>query len=335
MKQFAVVNFAPEPGSVELREVDIPEIGKRDVLLEVQAVSLCGSELHQWHGTHGWPVRFPVILGHEYAGTINRIGTGVRGFASGDRVAGETAAIIDPDSPLTRRGLYNLDPARKGFGYGVDGAMRRFMRVPARCLHHVGPEVAIEHAALAEPCSVAYNAVVNNADVRPGDRIVVLGPGPIGILCGIMAQLQGATVAIVGLERDRARLATARQYGMQVAVDEVSQDWIGADGVIDAAGVSNTLQTALEVVRPGGWITKVGWGPEPLGFSLDPLVQKNITLRGSFSHNYPVWESVLGLLSSGKLNVAPLIGGCWPLTAWREAFEAMDSGRIIKAILYP
>ena len=92
---------------------------------------------------------------------------------------------------------------------------------------------------------------------------------------------------------------------------------------------------ALDVVRPAGWICKVGWGPEPLGFSLDPLVQKNITLRGSFSHNWPVWEAVLGLLASGQLNVTPLVGGAWPLAAWREAFETMHAGRIVKAVLKP
>ena len=335
MKQLALVNYAAAAGSVELQEVDIPSIGDDEVLLEVQAVSLCGSELHQWHGTHAWPVCYPVILGHEFAGTIESVGGRVRGFEVGDRVVSETAASIDLDSGMTRRGLYNLDPARKGFGYGVDGAMRRYMCVPARCLHHLAPGVPIEHAALAEPCSVAYNAVVNNADVRPGDRVVVFGPGPIGILCGILAQLQGAAVAIVGLEQDRARLETARKYGMQGVVGQVSPEWIDADGAIDAAGVSETLQTALDLVRPGGWITKVGWGPEPLGFSLDPLVQKNLTLRGSFSHNYPVWEAVLGLLASGKIDVEPLIGGRWPLAEWKAAFDAMDSGRIIKAILYP
>ena len=207
MKEPAVVNYARAPGSVALREVERPSITEDDVLLEVGAVSVCGSELHQWMGTHSWPVNYPVVLGHEFAGTVVEVGRRVRGFAEGDRVVSETAAVIDPDSPMTRRGLYNLDTSRKGFGYGVDGAMTRFVRVPARCLHRLPERLAFEHAALTEPCCVAYNAVVNNADVRPGHRVVVLGPGPIGLLCGVMATLQGASVAVVGLERDRARLA--------------------------------------------------------------------------------------------------------------------------------
>ncbi|MFI5358354.1 MAG: zinc-binding dehydrogenase, partial [Opitutales bacterium] len=108
---------------------------------------------------------------------------------------------------------------------------------------------------------------------------------------------------------------------------------LGVDGVIDAAGVSITLKSALEIVRPAGWITKVGWGPQPLSFSLDPLVQKNVTLQGSYSHNWPVWERVLQLLASGRLVVEPLIGGIWGLDDWHPAFAAMHEGRIVKSLL--
>ncbi len=336
----AVVNYAEAAHSVALRQIEPPTISEDDVLLEVGAVSVCGSDLHQWQGTHGWSVHYPVVLGHEFAGTIVETGARVQAFVEGDRVVSETAAVIDPDSPMTRRGLYQLDASRRGFGYGVDGAMTRFVRVPARCLHRLPSSLSFDQAALTEPCCVAYNAVVNNAVVRPGDRVVVLGPGPIGILCGVLAQRQGAVVAVVGLEQDTARLAVAEHYGLTALLGDptdwaMATDGLGADGVIDAAGVSATLKVALDVVRPAGWICKVGWGSEPLGFSLDPLVQKNITLRGSFSHNWPVWEEFLGLLASGQLDVTPLVGGTWPLAEWREAFETMHAGGIVKAVLKP
>jgi alcohol dehydrogenase/L-iditol 2-dehydrogenase len=105
--------------------------------------------------------------------------------------------------------------------------------------------------------------------------------------------------------------------------------------VIDAAGVSATLQKALQLVRPNGHVTKVGWGRQPLGFSLDPLVQKNVTLQGSFSHNWPVWERVLALLAGGQLDVKPIIGGVWPITEWQEAFEKMHKGETVKSVLRP
>lgn len=339
--QTAVVNYAPEADSVELQEIPVPEIGPDEVLLEVAAVGVCGSDLHQWTADHSWPVNYPVVLGHEFAGTISKTGELVRNWSIGDRVVSETAAIIDPDNPLSREGRYNLDPTRKGFGYGVNGAMTSFVRVPARCLHHVPDSLPLEKAALTEPCCVAFNAVVMNGDIQPGDRVVVFGPGPIGLLCAAMARLQGAEVAVVGLERDQGRLEiAAREYGCEpiiAGLDEwsLAVDGLGVNGVVDAAGVSVTLKKSLEIVRPGGWISKVGWGPQPLGFSLDPLVQKNIRLQGSFSHNWPIWERVIRLLTTGQLNIDPIIGGTWSLSDWHTAFETMHSGEIVKAVLTP
>jgi alcohol dehydrogenase/L-iditol 2-dehydrogenase len=335
----AVVNYAPKPGSVEVREFARPKIGPEDVLVEVAAVGVCGSDLHQWTASHSWPVNYPVVLGHEFAGVVVETGPAVRNWHEGDRVASETAAVIDPDNPMSRRGLYNLDPTRKGFGYGVDGAMTRYARVPSRCLHRVPDAVPLEHAALTEPCCVAYNSVVGNSRIAPGDRVLVIGPGTIGILCAAMARLCGGDVAILGLPGDQARFEVARQYGCTPLTDAkawaTERDGLGVDVVIDAAGVSPTLKLAIELVRPAGWITKVGWGREPLGFSIDPLVQKNVTLQGSFSHHWTIWERVLALFASGQLDVAPIIGGTWSLQDWHEAFEQMHSGRIVKSLLKP
>lgn len=336
----AVVNFSPEKYSVELRQIPKPEIGPQHVLLEVAAVGVCGSDLHQWTSDHSWPVNYPVVLGHEFSGRIAALGKDVQGWKEGDRVVSETAAVIDLNSPLRHQGRYNLDPTRKGFGYGVDGAMTKYVSVPARCLHHVPESLALEKAALTEPCCVAYSATVQNVNINPGDYIVVIGPGPIGLLCAALAKLQGAIVAVAGLEKDATRLAIAQQYGCDIITGDYT-DWVkqgdglGVDGVIDAAGVSQTLKTAIDIVRPAGWISKVGWGPQPLDFSIDPLVQKAVTLQGSFSHNWPIWERVLRLLSTGMLDIDPIIGGEWGLTDWKEAFQTMHSGEIVKAILRP
>ena len=340
MKSAAVVNYAPEPGSVEIRELPKPDIGEEDVLLEVANVGVCGSDLHQWTADHSWPVNYPVVLGHEFGGHIVALGKRVSGWQEGDRVVSETAAVIDPNNPMSRQGLYNLDPTRKGFGYGVNGAMTRYVSVPARCLHRVPEGLAFEQACLTEPCSVAYNAMVGNTRLKPGDRVIVIGPGTIGILCAAVARLCGAEVAIVGLETDRNRLDIARKYGCEPIIRDAKEwamerDGLGADVVVDAAGASATLQSAMQWVRPNGQITKVGWGPQPLQFSLDPVVQKNVTLQGSFSHNWPVWERVLALLAGGQLDVKPIIGGVWPVTEWQEAFEMMHKGEVVKSVLKP
>ncbi len=336
----AVVNFSSSPHSVELRNIPIPDFHDEDVLLEVANIGVCGSDLHQWTGDHSWQVNYPVVLGHEFAGRIFKCGKSVRGWKDGDRVVSETAAIIDPNNPLSRRGLYNLDPTRKGFGYGVDGAMTRYVKVPSRILHSVPDSIPFEQACLTEPCCVAFNATIRNARIEPGDRIVVLGPGTIGILCAAMARLAGAQVALVGLDRDKGRLEIARAYGCDIVIGDASEwantrDGLGADGVIDAAGVSVTLKTAIDLVRPAGWISKVGWGRDPLNFSLDTLVQKNVTLQGSFSHNWPIWERVLALMSSGQLDVKPILGGVWPIAKWHDAFEAMHRGDVVKSVLKP
>jgi L-iditol 2-dehydrogenase len=335
----AVVNYAFEAHSVEIRSMPEPSIGPGDILLEVAYVGVCGSDLHRWLGTPSVRVNYPVILGHEFAGRIAAIGSNVTNYQIGDRVVSETAAIVNPDSPLTRQGHYNLDPGRKGFGYGVHGAMTRFVSVPQRCLHRVPAGLPLRIASLTEPCCVAYNAVVNNSRIQPGDRVVVIGPGPIGILCAALAKMQGATVTLMGLPADAIRLEIARlAYGVRIFDGDTRDlqadgDGLGADVVIDAAGVSASLKSALALVRPAGWITKVGWGPQPLDFSLDPLVQKNVTLQGSYSHNWAVWNRVLTLLATRQLVIDSLVGGVWSLSEWHEAFKAMHEGRVVKSIL--
>ena len=117
MKSIAVVNFAPKKGSVEIRDIKKPAIGDDEILLQVANVGVCGSDLHQWTADHSWPVNYPVVLGHEFGGHIVELGKGVKNWKEGDAVVSETAAVINAQSPLSRQGLYNLDPERKGFGY--------------------------------------------------------------------------------------------------------------------------------------------------------------------------------------------------------------------------
>jgi alcohol dehydrogenase/L-iditol 2-dehydrogenase len=342
----AVVQYALEKGAVELRQMPMPEPGAQEVLLRVRGVGVCGSDVHQYHNSQSWPVRVPVILGHEFCGEVAGLGAGVTGLREGELVASETAAEIDPASPLTRIAQYNLDPARRGFGYDIHGAMAEYVSVPARLLHRVPQGVPVEVAAMTEPCCVAYQATVVNARVRPGDLVVVIGPGPIGLLCARMARLSGAgRVVLVGTKRDRGRMETGLRAGATHAVDVKSEDagpliaslgdGLGADVIVDATGASASLQSAMEWVRPGGHISKVGWGPQPLGFSLDPLVKKAVTLQGSFSHTWPVWERVLAMLGTGQLDPRPYLSDVRPLAGWQAAFDGMHEGRLIKAVLTP
>jgi alcohol dehydrogenase/L-iditol 2-dehydrogenase len=342
----AVVQTELRKGAVEYREMPTPEIGDEEVLLRVRGVGVCGSDVHQYHNMQSWSVRVPVILGHEFCGTIAAKGRSVKGWSEGDLVASETAAEIDGACPLVRTGQYNLDPSRKGFGYDIHGAMSEYVKVPARLLHRVPKNVPAEVAAMTEPCCVAFQATVVNARVRPGDVVVVIGPGPIGLLCATMARLSGAgRVVLAGTGRDRGRMETGLKAGATHAADVTTQDvgamvrdlgdGLGADVVIDAAGVSASLKSALDWVRPGGHICKVGWGPQPVNFSLDPLVKKAVTLQGSFSHTYAVWERVLAMLGTGQLDPRPYLSKTAGLADWKDCFDGMHEGRYIKAVLKP
>ncbi len=341
-----VVHYALEALAVELRETPVPAIGEEDVLLRVGAVGVCGSDVHQYHNSQSWPVRVPVVLGHEFCGTVAEVGARVKGFREGDRVVSETAANLCGECLYCRTGKYNLCPRRSGFGSGTHGAMANYACVPARCLHHIPDVLPFERAALTEPCCVAYNAVAVKSSIRPADTVLVIGPGPIGLLCAEMARIAGAgTLIVAGTKQDASRLDVARALGATQTVDIQSTnivdymrgigDGLGADLVIDAAGASAAMQAALEIVRPGGQITKVGWGPQPLNFSLDPLVQKAVRLQGSFSHTFENWEKVVAMLSAGQINLGPVISQVAALDQWKECFDGMYTGKYVKAVLRP
>ena len=345
MNQSAVVQYALEPLAVELREVVVPEIGDDDVLLKVGAVSVCGSDVHQAYNTQSWPVNVPVTLGHEFGGTVAQTGRAVKHFREGDRVVSETAAVICGECLLCRTGRYNLCPERKGFGYGINGAMASYVKVPARCLHLIPDTLPFGLACLAEPHSVAYNAMCVNSTIRPGDLVVVLGPGPIGLLCARMAALAGADpLIVVGLSGDAARLETATRLGATRVVnaqaenvEEVVRGFspLGADLVCDASGASRPLDLALLLARPDGQVIKVGWSPDLVAINLNPLVQKNVRLQGSFSHNFPIWERVIHLLDRRSTLPDEIVGLTSSLDGWRGAFDAMHEGRVIKSVLIP
>jgi alcohol dehydrogenase/L-iditol 2-dehydrogenase len=224
--------------------------------------------------------------------------------------------------------------------------MAEYVKVTPRVLHRIPKNVPFEIAAMTEPCCVAYQCTVVNTRIKPGDLVVVLGPGPIGLLCATMARLSGAgKVVLVGMRRDQARMKIGLQAGATHAVDleteNVGQviadlgDGLGADVIIDSTGASASLKSALDWIRPAGHITKVGWGPQPMNFSMDPLVKKAVTLQGSFSHTWAVWERVLAMLATGQLEPRPYLSKVSSLEDWKTCFDGMHEGALIKAVITP
>lgn len=342
----ALVKYAYEDGALEVRDRPVPEVGAGEVLVQIHTVGVCGSDIHMWHDSQSASSQgiLPVTLGHESAGVIAAVGAGVIGWQVGDRVVCETAASICGRCALCRSGRYNLCPWREGYGLKRDGAMAEYVVAEPRVLHKIPDGVSFAAAAMTEPYAVAYNAVVERAGVKPGDLVVVQGAGAIGINALQLALQAGAgTVVVLGTDADEHRLAQATAFGAHETVnvsrtDPASvlaglHDGLGADLVVDATGVSVALRQSMDLVRPGGAIAKVGWGPQPLGFTLDPLVKKAVTLYGCYSHTWATWEAVLRLFASRRLHPEGIIGHIYPIDEWEAAFTAMQRGDHVKSAL--
>ncbi len=342
----AVMKYDNIAGATEIREVPVPEIGPHDVLVHVAFIGVCGTDPHMHQNLVTFKINVPLVFGHEFAGTIEKVGDDVRGWKVGDRVTAETHADYCGECELCRTNRYHLCRDRKGYGFKAHGAFAKYVKVPARILHRVPENVSLREASLTEPLCVAYKSVVSNSVVNPGDTVVVIGPGPIGLLCIKMAQLCGASEIIaVGTSGDEARLEMALQYGATMALNSSTEDvatriaplgdGYGADLVVDTAGVSTTLALSMEVVRPTGQITKIGWGPKPVGFTLDPIISKSVTLKGHFSHTWDVWEKCLTLMAKGQVDLAPLITHELPIDQWEKSFELIESREAMKVVLTP
>jgi L-iditol 2-dehydrogenase len=345
-KMKAVVKYADKAGATEIRDVPIPEIGKTDVLVEVAYVGVCGTDPHLHRNASAFKFERPFILGHEFAGTIAKVGEEVTGYSIGDRVTSETHAEFCGKCVMCRQNNYHFCRERKGYGFHVDGAFTKFVRVPERILHRVPANVSLREASITEPFCVAYKALVSNSKIIPGDTVVVIGPGPIGILCVKVAQLCGASeIIVVGTEGDDKRLELSKEFGATMIINSNKDDPLkrilslgdgyGANLVVDTAGIAETLKLSMYAVRPAGQITKIGWGTKPIDFSLDPIIAKSVTLKGHFSHTWDVWEHCLTLMSKKMIDLNKIITHEFSLDQWEKAFEMVETKEAMKVVLKP
>lgn len=346
-KMKALIKYGQRPDMVEIRDVPEPRAGPGSVLIEVKAASVCGWDIEMWKHKMANPVKVPVIQGHEFCGIIAETGKGVKDWKKGDKVTCETSAFVCGKCFLCRKGEYQLCPERKGFGYGVDGAFAKYVVAREEILHRIPEGLSFAEVALTEPFCVSHHALADRTRIIPGDVVVVIGPGPIGLISLQMARISGAARTIlIGVGLDRPRMAVAEKEGWAdeiinadeknaVAAVKTLTGGMGADVAADCAGNSAAFMTALECVRPLGQVVKIGWGPKPFDRSLDILLRKSIALYGTFGHNWHNWEAVLKLFGSGRFNLKSLIWGVLPLENWREAFEAVESHKAIKAVLIP
>jgi len=300
------------------------------VLVQTEAAGICGSEVEAYLGRMANRTP-PLVMGHEYAGLVTEVGEGV------DRVWSRRRVAVNPIVGCGRcrncaAGDRNLCPDRHLLGIAAPGGFAAFSVVPERCLFSLPEGMDARLGALTKPLANGVHLIRKSGAGR--GRVVVIGAGTIGLGCLQAALLHGAEQVDV-VERHPGRRRHALALGARQAVAELADVEPGADLVVDAAGPSATVRLALEVVRRNGQITKIAWGPKPLDLSLDPLLAKAVTLQGVFSHTWDTWERVLRLEATGQVQLGPLISHRVPLADWQRAFDALESGAAVKALIFP
>ena len=353
----ALVKFAPGVGGLELRELPDPSPGPGEIVFEVAATGVCGTDLHIQDGEYS--VVPPVVIGHETAGTVTAIGAGVSGVRPGDRVTSLTTISTCGRCEYCVAGLTNLCPDRRYLGGHVNGGFARYVVVPEGNVLRLPDHVSHRAAALTEPLACCTHGILEVAlpailpaalppgaeRTRPlrqeaapviafarGTTVVVSGPGPIGLLCAQVARAAGAEVLVLGTSADTPRFALARQVGLERLIDVQAQDpvaavqeWTsgrGPDLVVEAAGAAGSLDQCLRLSRRRGVILQIGLYGQPVAAPVDLLVLKELRLLGSFSSTPAAWSIALDFLASGKVLTEPLVTSTRPLEQWAEAFRA-------------
>lgn len=327
MKAFVV----QEPGRYAIEQWPRPSVGPDQVLVRVGAVGICKSDLEVLDGTRPAPyVRYPVVLGHEWAGTVETVGAAVRTIAVGDRVAVEGHNFCRT-CDYCRRGETNLCEHYNEFGFTLPGGYSEYVAVRSDLVHRVGPSATLEEAALCEPASCAGYGVMR-ARVRPGDTVVVIGPGTIGLLAAAWFRLYHPQhLVLIGRrahEEDLLKtMGATRVINLQREhpYEEINTltGGRGADVVFEAAGHTDAVALAFELTRRGGVVVLEGivGGQHRLPLDPDLFCLKDLRVEGVFAYTSAVFTTTINLISSGVLPVAPLITRVLPLEAYEDAFR--------------
>ncbi|MEV1293678.1 NAD(P)-dependent alcohol dehydrogenase [Pseudonocardia sp. NPDC049635] len=312
--------------ALDLRVEDVPVAGPGpgEVLVAVEAVGVCGSDVHYFtDGRNGRNVlRGPMVLGHEAAGVVAALGPGVAGPAVGTRVAVEPAVGCG-HCPTCRSGAYHLCPAGTCLGSPpTDGAMSGYRAVPARAVHPLPDALSTELGALVEPLAVAVHPV-RRAGVGPGHRVLVTGAGPIGVLVAQTARAVGAEQVVVTDVQD-ARLDRAARLGATGTVNTARDDLPDAtfDRLLECSAVPAALRQGMHALGPAGRATVVGQAPPAVdGLPLALMQRWEIDLNASFRSAH-AFGPAIGLAASGRVDLAGVLTGRFALAEAPAALRA-------------
>jgi L-iditol 2-dehydrogenase len=320
----------------------VPQSG--EVLVAVRFAGICGTDLHIRHDLYS-NLQPPVTLGHEFSGAVAEVGADVCSWQTGDRVTVESAAAFCGHCDYCLRGDTQCCPERKAFGISRDGGFAHYVVARQEALHRLPDHVPFREAALTEPLAVAVHAVMERSGLSRGQVALVTGPGTIGQLVVQVARVAGARVVLSGTTPDGDRLALARRLGADHIVFSDQQDLRGAvdlitggrgvDAAFECAGVAAAVHDCLASVRKGGEVVQVGLTGRRVELSYDDICLKEITLKGSFTHNHQTWAKAVALLAESTLDLGPLISGEFPIEEWRQAFDLCEKGAGLKYLLYP
>lgn len=330
-------------GNLEIMDVEEPKVGKDQVKILVKYAGVCGSDLHTYEGKY--KVKAPVTLGHEFSGEVVEVGENVDEFKVGDRVTSETTFYICGECEYCHSGDYNLCSNRKGLGTQQDGGFAKYVIARRESVHKLPENVDYISAALTEPLACSYHAVAK-ATIKKDDVVVVLGPGPIGLLTAQVAKDYGAKVIITGLEKDKIRLDKAKEVGIDFAVDiqhedvkEIIKDLTngyGADVVFECTGAVPAVKMGLDLLRKKGQYVQVGIFPtSEIIADFERIIQKEIKVTGCRSQKSSDWEPSLGLMNDNRVNAKALVTHEFKITEWNKAYETIKNGDAIKVVLTP
>ncbi len=330
----AIGKLAPGIGNLGMRTQRVRPPGANEVVLEVIATGICGTDLHI--ADEEFPSEPPVTMGHEITGEVAAIGSEVDPAWLEARVACETYFATCGVCLYCRDGKPNLCARRRSIGSRVDGGFTRWLTIPVQNLWRLPDHIGRHAGALAEPLACVTRCLFDPPVIDPGDRVLVVGPGAMGQLTAQCARAAGGVVTLVGLARDRARLDVAASLGFEVfVVDDESPELGDFDVVAEASGHEGGARTALGAVRKDGAYVQVGIFGKPIAAMLDTFVYGELVVRSGNASTPSSWRRAMLLLESGLIDLDSLVSDVYPLDEWEQAFADTRAGRGLKIVLDP
>lgn len=327
----ALVKFAEGPGFVDVRDVGTPEPEALQVRVEVSGAGVCGTDLHIIDGE--FPSVPGVVMGHEVAGTVTAVGDGVDPSWLGARVVTETYFSTCRSCTPCRTGRPNLCSDRRSIGSRVNGGFAPDLVVPATNLHRIPDWLDGHAAALAEPLACVANCLLDPPLISTGDSVLVVGPGPIGLLAAQVARLLGGEVTVVGLPTDEVRLAAAGALGFVTTDSGVPP--ASHDVVLECSGAAAGAAAALYAARPRGRFVQIGVFGRDVSVPLDLVLLKELVVTSGFASTPRSWQLAMDLIDRKEVELSPLVSRVAALAEWRDVFEELRCGRGLKTIFDP